>query len=98
LEFRRVLFRSFIREDAIVTVKPGVKKVIVTYKPQIFDTILPNGDFELVVSNTVLYWRKLDSRDLIDPGNLIYWWNQLGVTTQAIAPSPGIYGESKYSV
>lgn len=89
---------EFIREDAIVTVKPGVKKVIVTYKPQIFDTILPNGDFELVVSNTVLYWRKLDSRDLIDPGNLIYWWNQLGVTTQAIAPSPGIYGESKYSV
>lgn len=91
---------EFIREDAIVTVKPGVKRVIVTYKPQIFETILPNGDFELVnsITDTVLYWESLDDRTLIDPDNRIAWWNQLGVDTNPIPAVPGIYGESKYAV
>lgn len=93
----------FIKEDAIITVSPGVKTVRVTYSPQIFETILPNGDFEQVAglpgSEIVSYWEKLDTRDLIDPANMLGWWSQVFAIPETITPiAPGIYNTSKYAV
>lgn len=50
---------SFIEEDAVQTVLPGLKRVITTYDQDQRDNILPNGSMDLVSTffNAPLYWQ-----------------------------------------
>jgi hypothetical protein len=61
----------FIKEDAIITVRQGVKSCTVTYAANVRDNILPNGDFDQVsfiglISNPT-YWGIYDPTDPFVP-------------------------------
>ena len=47
---------SFIREDALITVKPALSKVDVRYEADRSENILPNGGFDDWSLGTLLHW------------------------------------------
>lgn len=46
----------FIKEDALITVKPALGMVDVEYDADIRENVLPNGSFDAWVSGGLLYW------------------------------------------
>lgn len=46
----------FIREDAVTTVKKGLKGVTVTYESTVRENILPNGNMDIVSFAQPIYW------------------------------------------
>jgi hypothetical protein len=68
---------KFIEDDHVITVMPALKRVITTYEQTQRDNILPNGNMDLFVFGSPLYWELLtdgtatmtQSNNLSDPGD-----------------------------
>lgn len=70
----------FINENALITVKQGIKSFKTTYTANIRSNILPNGNFdikrivftipEIFTGNTFLYWGSYDTVSVNDTASL----------------------------
>jgi hypothetical protein len=85
----------FLDEDAMLTVEPGIKRVITRYEQDQRDNILPNGSFDIVnsLSDTPIYWGLQGSPSFLlvesipslsdQPGNAVQITNFSGAPTPA---------------